>query len=729
MEAAFGPAETAVRIAHPETLPEAYTTPLPRRDSDAIGWLFSTLSRWRALLTPRAIARHSAASQDAPSESVDRAVERILYLRLCEERGIEPFGRLRTTIHDLLPGVQRGGRIVLGILDDLYAVDRPYDFAALPPDILGRVYERSLTRDKECPSRKSGGVYYTPAPIVDYIVERTVGTLLERRREPDAPWKVRILDPACGGGSFLLGAYQRLLRWHLADRVANLEEGVDRGPAASSCEGQPDPRPPTTEPRHETIGERMRILREHIFGADIDPHAVEITKMSLVLTAFEGQTSANYCDKFNALAHGALRDLDANIKCGDSLIGPERGRDQPGRHFDWHASFPHVFTGESPGFAAVIGNPPWVSYSGRQAVEMPAAIREYLEQRYDATGWLTAHGLFIQRSVRDLSRRFTSFIVPDQVGHLDGYAAVRRAVAQHAGLVEVRYWGEDVFDGVVSPTLTFVADRDHRGETEIIDADGRRLRTRLDGTECWHVAGRDGGAPIELRVPTHSLGRLVADPGVHTGNCSKRLIFDASDTSADCVPILEGKQVSRYRCEPPTKALDLAYRRKDDEYFTIRTVDRYTDAPFVIRQTAGYPIVGPRRHADYFRNSLLALYPPTDGTDVRYLVGLLNSRLMRFLYAQSVRESRQKTFPQVKVRSLRALPIRTIDTSGGRDRQLHDRIVACVSTALEIQARADRNSCRTTNGDFEETIAEIDRLVFGLYALKRSEITTIKRAV
>jgi hypothetical protein len=698
--------------------------------------------------------RHQSQNGQPLRATVDRAIERILFLKLCEVRGIKRPGSLRQTLCDLTASLGSSRAIATDILDDLYAPDRPYDFSVLPADILGRVYEQSVRADargagrKRIATRKTGGVYYTPAHIVDHIVEQSAGKLLRDRvvvrttraeklvgRLQGLDLPLRVLDPACGGGSFLLGAYQSLLRWHLDFYAANEAETWAARPNAP-IERTPAPSPGSHNPGSETSNlrstwrlkpaERVRILLDHIHGVDIDPNAVEITRMSLLLMAFDGLAARTDNDPIARSRGSALPDLAANIKRGDALIGPdgEQTAARSSRPFDWHAEFPHVFAGDSPGFDAVIGNPPYVSYSGRQAVEMPAAVREYIGRHYDATGWLTTHGLFIQRGVRDLARRFVSFIVPDQVGHLDGYAVVRSAVAKHAGLVEVRYWGEDVFDGVVSPALTFVADRDHRGETEIIDAAGRRSRTRLEGAQSWHVAGRGGGAPIELRVPTHSLGRLVADPGVHTGNCSKQLIRDASDATPDCVPILEGKQVSRYRCEPPTKVLDLAYRPRDDEYFTIRSINRYIDAPFLVRQTAGVPIVGPRLHADYFRNSLLALYAPTDGTDARYLVGLLNSRLMRILYMQAVQESRQKAFPQVKVRSLRALPVRTINPSDARDRDLHDRIVEFVTAAMAYDT-ADGD----VDQDFNEPASRIDGLVYELYDLTDDEIATIEREV
>ena len=99
------------------------------------------------------------------------------------------------------------------------------------------------------------------------------------------------------------------------------------------------------------------------------------------------------------------------------------------------------------------------------------------------------------------------------------------------------------------------------------------------------------------------------------------------------------------------------YLANDDEYFWIRPLETYQRAPFVIRQTARHPIVGPKNTTEYFRNSLLALYEPDNGYDIHYVVGLLNSRLFRFLYTTAVRESAQASFPQVKVRSLRDLPV------------------------------------------------------------------------
>ena len=118
--------------------------------------------------------------------------------------------------------------------------DSPYEFSVLSADILGQVYEQFLGKvirltpghravvEEKPEVRKAGGIYYTPTYIVDYIVKNTVGKLVGaenfqplRKTIPKEISKIRILDPACGSGSFLLGAYQYLLDWHRDWYVAN----------------------------------------------------------------------------------------------------------------------------------------------------------------------------------------------------------------------------------------------------------------------------------------------------------------------------------------------------------------------------------------------------------------------------------------------------------------------------------------------------------------------------
>ena len=137
----------------------------------------------------------------------------------------------------LTPSLVIDDKPLKDILGNLYYPDSPYEFSVLPADILGQVYEQFLgkvirltaghqAKVEEKPEvKKAGGVFYTPTYIVDYIVKHTLGALLEDKKPGDKGVgkgePLRVLDPACGSGSFLLGAYQYLLDWYRDGYIAD----------------------------------------------------------------------------------------------------------------------------------------------------------------------------------------------------------------------------------------------------------------------------------------------------------------------------------------------------------------------------------------------------------------------------------------------------------------------------------------------------------------------------
>src|SRR5512139_239776 len=221
------------------------------------------IERWRESLARNIALRNPQLTVRELNYSVQMTIDRIVFLRICEDRGIERDEQLKEISHgrdiyqnlcqlfqrsdtrynsglfhfqkekeqssasdSLTPGLKIDDKVLQEILRNLYYPESPYVFKEIPSDILGQVYERFLgkvirltaghqAKIEEKPEvRKAGGVYYTPTYIVDYIVENTVGKLLEGKTPAEAA-KLKILDPACGSGSFLLGAYQTLLDWHV----------------------------------------------------------------------------------------------------------------------------------------------------------------------------------------------------------------------------------------------------------------------------------------------------------------------------------------------------------------------------------------------------------------------------------------------------------------------------------------------------------------------------------
>jgi len=230
------------------------------------------IERWRDDLARNLALRNPALNARDLNFAVQVTIDRIVFLRICEDRGIERYGRLQTAAtgkgvyerlltlfqeaderynsglfhfrrekgeseppDTLTPHLSIDDKVLKAVVKDLYYPDCPYEFSVISAEILGQVYEQFLGRvirigsnrravvEEKPEVKKAGGVYYTPSYVVDYIVRQTVEELLRNKTPTDAA-KLRVLDPACGSGSFLLGAYQFLLDWHLKWYIANAPE-------------------------------------------------------------------------------------------------------------------------------------------------------------------------------------------------------------------------------------------------------------------------------------------------------------------------------------------------------------------------------------------------------------------------------------------------------------------------------------------------------------------------
>lgn len=456
---------------------------------------------WRDTLARNVALRNPGIGVRDLNFAVQATIDRVIFLRICEDRGIEPLNRLQ----GLTNGAGIYGRLVhvfreaddrynsglfhfkternragspdeftLGLkIDDkvlkelilgLYYPESPYEFSVLPADILGQVYERFLgsvirltaggqAKIEEKPEvKKAGGVYYTPTYIVEYIVKQTVGKLLESQSPRDAA-KLRILDPACGSGSFLIGAYQYLLDWHLAWYAGNGAEKHAKGKDAKLYRAK--------EGWRLTATERKRILTNNIYGVDIDAQAVEVTKLSLLLKVLEGETDESLNAQMKLFHERALPDLDGNIKCGNSLIGPDfyEGRleldDDERRRinaFDWHAEFPDVF--KAGGFDAVIGNPPYIRI---QTMKEWAPLEvEFYKDRYVAAskGNYDIYVVFVERGLQLLNPKGRlGFILPHKFFNAQYGEPLRGLIAEGKHLAQVVHFGhQQVFAGATTYT-------------------------------------------------------------------------------------------------------------------------------------------------------------------------------------------------------------------------------------------------------------------------------------
>lgn len=458
------------------------------------------IEQWRSQLARNLALRNPELSQREINAAVQKIIDRMVFLRICEDRGLEFYGQLQAllngpTVYGRLCELFRKAddrynsglfhfsadkhrheqpdqwtlalnlddQVLKGILRGLYYPDSPYEFSVISADILGQVYEQFLGKvirlteahqakiEDKPEVKKAGGVYYTPTYIVDYIVKNTVGKLLEGKTPHEvaartATWKpakggrpLSVLDPACGSGSFLIGAYQYLLDWYRDGFVAN-------DPAAHK-----DRVYQTKQDQWRlTTAERKRILLDHIYGVDIDPQAVEVTKLSLLLKVLEGETQETLQRQLFAKQR-ALPDLADNIKCGNSLIGPDFYQGQQLdlfdaderlriNVFDWTAEFSEIM--KTGGFGAVIGNPPYIRI---QAMKEWAPVEvEFYKQRYRAAsrGNYDIYVVFVERGLNLLNPAgVLGLILPHKFFNAEYGTPLRTLLTQGRHLAHIVHFG------------------------------------------------------------------------------------------------------------------------------------------------------------------------------------------------------------------------------------------------------------------------------------------------
>ena len=581
----------------------AATTRGKRGTAEVDSDFLATIEGWRADLASNIALRNPALTQRELNFAVQRVLDRIIFLRICEDRGIEDYERLKKAtdgkniyaslvqlfqqadvrynsglfhfhaekgrgedLDTLTPGLVIDDALLKPLIRGLYYPDSPYEFSVLSADILGQVYEQflgkviSLTpghraRVEDKPEvKKAGGVFYTPTYIVDYIVRQTVGPLLDGKT-PRQIESVRVLDPACGSGSFLIGAYQFLLDWYHRHYTSADPDKHARGknPVLVAAPGGG---------WMLTTNERKRILLAHIYGVDIDSQAVEVTKLSLLLKVLEGETAQTV--QRELIHERVLPDLAGNIKCGNSLIAsdfyaqPDLPAMDPDAHlrvnvFDWSGphGFPHIM--KDCGFDAIIGNPPYVRIQTLQ--ESNPASLEYFKKNYAAAarGNYDIYVLFIERSLKLLNTSGElGFILPHKFFNSDYGGPVRNLLAKDGKVRGIVHFGaQQVFAGATTytcllflraasqPSFTYTAVNDLQEWAVTHEAQSATLQSEKLSSDIWNFSIAPGA---ELREKLGSMPTKLGDVAQ---------IFVGLQTSADDVFMLDyvGAEGKRLRLE------------------------------------------------------------------------------------------------------------------------------------------------------------------------------------
>jgi len=700
---------------------------------------------------------------------------------MCEDRGIERYGRLQALINGphiyarlgelyreadekynsdlfdfkedtLTKSLDIDDKTLKPILACLYYPDCPYEFSVLPPEILGQVYEQFLgkvirltpghrAKVEEKPEvKKAGGVYYTPSYIVEYIVEQTVGRLIEGKT-PQQISRLRILDPACGSGSFLLGAYQLLLDYH---RQWYEEHDPQKYATAK--------RPTLYQGRggewRLTTGEKKRILLNNIYGVDIDRQAVEVTKLSLLLRVLEGENQETLGQQLRLWRERALPDLGENIKCGNSLIGPDyfdgqllRDEEEMRRvnPFAWEKEFGEIMA--AGGFDAVIGNPPYIQLSMEQYYSKPVA--RYLGDRFSSSmGRLNTFGLFLEQGLARLTapQGMLSFIVPNTILTQGYYEALRDIILKRT-IARIASYEYNVFHGaVVEPVILVIGntvEKDNEVRIEVHEGQNQAPlvsslpQTVFEGTFKKAFSIRADPSTLDLKHkvddqwPKFSdllrINQAIALKG------DRSLSLHRAREGPNYHPVLDGREITRYETHWAGDFLEYDIER----IHSCKRTDIFECDEKIFFRRVGEGIVATLdRDRFYALNTLVVITPkPPSQHALSYVLGIFNSRLLDYYY-RTFLKSRKRTFSEVQAQQVGQLPLRIIDFDDPEDVGRHDKMVPLVERMLDLHrklaAAAIPADKKLYQRQIEATDAEIDTLVYELYGFTEEEIAIVE---
>ncbi len=590
-----------------------------------------------------------------------------------------------------------------------------YNFNSLTIDVLGSIYERYLAYKIEIKNgkvmieetrdlRKREGAYYTPQYVIDYIIDNTVKPkvepihnaslkLLREGKYGDAHSKIKeisnikVLDPACGSGSFLIKAFDRIARYYMSynAEVRKIIEEIKKGLNQShSLEIYSD------MPIHiGDVGES--IVLNNLFGVDLDPQAVEITKLNLwrALVLLEP-------DKYDfgtILSKGEskkLPPLDDNIRSGNSLIS---GTDEELRtyfgeewqklkRFNWSEMFKNLTNKDGIDvFDVVVGNPPYVSFGLRGVERIEKELESYFRRRYpdSAEYKISLYAIFMNRAVDLMNNRaMFGFILPDSFLLGRYFSKIRRYILDKTCIIEILmilqdFWSYGTVGRSVIILLQKEQDKEARGNNEIVvrlcpileDLGKRNYRTysyeqeyfdRVPYTRFRLFFDKQSKDLVDkLERNTVSLKDIAS---IHTGVRSKigqkNIISTNKEGENWHRGLISGSEIGRYNL-----AWDGHFLNIDPSILWSGGWDPeiVLNDKLIMRQTGDSLYVTFDDEKYYHLNNCHSIAPKDQSYSLKYILAILNSKLMNHYY-HLISLELGRALAQTDIETIELLPIK-----------------------------------------------------------------------
>ena len=701
--------------------------------------LLQDMIHFREILSKDIKKNNPNISESDLDETVQRTLDRLVFIRNAEDREYEPkelssnyrqwslkesghlirkirelyqryrviynsglFGKKEDEIH-ISDQVEISNEALVKVIQGLYSPEGAkysYNFAVLDSDVLGRIYEQYLGNilkstpkraklEESKTHRKEQGIYYTPSYIVDYIVRNTVGEYI-KTHTPEEIRKVRILDPACGSGSFLIRAYKELESYWIKEmKLSNSDVKQTRFDLENS---------------EQFYTLKTDILRNNIFGVDLDSKAVEIAQLNLLLQISERKQR--------------LPILKNNIKVGNSLIDDLSISD---RAFKWEEEFPEIM--KAGGFDIIIGNPPY-------GAELSEKESEFILDKYPANRNNSDTAIaFINRSYLLLQGNgYLGLIVPKPLIYSQKWINARNfVISDLLNLVDV----SKAFEEVLLEQVIIVLRKNSNASQYTIDfplSNKQRIKVdkgllRIFGNLINDVTTEE----LSLALEISKSGNFLSD----VAEIERGVIIQEYLKKSGEIPVLRGKNIGRYEIKKFTDFID------DKDIEKLQLDFSYLRRPKIVMQNIIAHVTTPKDHIVIMsaidQSGLITLDNVgnifTKGSISPYfIIGLLNSKLInwyayRFIYAKAIRTMR---FDKYHVSKVPLPPNKYTATPE------YQKIIELVQELTKIMIKMKELKSNSTDSyrEFERKAEnsknDIDNLIYKIYRLNINQISIIE---
>jgi len=718
------------------------------------------------------------------TEMTQRLIDRLVFIRFLEDKQIEPdhyvseFANSKSAWKDFRVAsrkldtkyngvvfkkhtidsdnfIEPDDETFSSICEELAHVNSPYNFDIIPIHILGSIYERFLgkvvvatdkrVRIEEKPEvRKAGGVYYTPQYIVNYIVDNTVGKLIDGKT-PKEISKMRFADISCGSGSFLITVFDRLLEHHRKWYQENAEQAKKDG-----CYFQDGK-------WVLSLKQKQKILTNNIYGVDLDHQAVEVTQLSLYLKLLEDETTATTQDTWVMFKEQLLPNLNNNIVCGNSLVGRDifegslfRPEDEMKlKPMNFEDAFPEVMS--KGGFDAIVGNPP---YGFRQIHENN--LKPYFKNHFESSkGSFENYFLFLEKGLTILKKSGKlGFIVPVTWLTIPSAQSLRKFVLNGFAINRICWLPELVFKNAIVNTLVVLIDNLQMDKTEVMIYDQTDINSKPVKSSTIHQIDfikDDYYINIFTEKNEQLIVKKLLDNRKRLGDiarpCSgynpyevgkgkdingkphtKETILNKpyhSDQQVDSTwkPEIVGRDLGRYSINNKSKRWIkygpwLAASRDKSNFYGVRILVQEITGGVDKRIIAAYC-----DEELYHSRDVIPIKFEDDGKYALYVLVILNSSLISWLHKKINPKSQKDLFPKILISDLTKIPIEINEEYFPKINDLAKQIIESKKQLAKAKTENEKEYLEKKCDSLDR---QIDNLVYELYDLTEQEIKIVE---